>query len=146
LIEVIIALFIVAFMLLALSAAMVHSVTVNFGNELRNLSVKLTGMTAAALLASSFDSITSCGLTADPAGDHYSGAYSYSAGNTCLGEAYTSFPNPVQSIKGFREPFNIVWNVVPLGDDLRQITLSVSCRHGGQTYSNTTVVYRHRRP
>ena len=65
LIEMMIALVIMAFTLLALSAAMVNSISVNLENELRNTAIRLTNQTAEVLLALPIDSINSCGLTPD---------------------------------------------------------------------------------
>jgi prepilin-type N-terminal cleavage/methylation domain-containing protein len=148
LIELMVAVVIIAVAMLALSSVMINAITVNLGNDLRNTSLRLTQQTAEALLALPIESISSCGLTPDKNASNYSAAYTYDNANKCLGntEEYKNYPDPVQSIKGFQQPFNIAWSVTALSNDLRQITISVSYRHRNEDHLNNAVVYKHRNP
>ena len=85
LIEMLIAVVIIAFTLLALCSAMVNAISANLGNELRNTAVRLTNQTAEVLLALPIDSIQSCGATADPLARNYNVSYTYDSSNACLG-------------------------------------------------------------
>lgn len=148
LIELMVAVVIIAVAMLALSSVMINVITVNLGNDLRNTAVRLAQQTAGALLALPIESINSCGLTPDKNAANYNPAYTYDNANACLGisEEYKNYLNPVQSIKGFKQPFNIVWSATALSSDLRQITISVSYRHRDEDHVNNAVVYKHRKP
>ena len=146
LIELMVAVVIIAVSMLALSSVMINAITVNLGNDLRNTAMRLTQQTAETLLALPIESISSCGLTPDKNASNYNAAYTYDNANICLGnpEEYKNYPDPVQSIKGFQQPFNIAWGVTALSSDLRQITISVSYRHRDEDHINNAVVYKHR--
>ena len=148
LIELMVAVVIIAVAMLALSSVMINAITVNLGNDLRNTAMRHTQQTAEALLALPIESISSCGLTPDKNASNYNAAYSYDNDNACLGspEGYKNYPNPVQSVKGFRQPFNIAWSATALSSDLRQITLSVSYIHRDENHVHNAVVYKHRTP
>ena len=87
LIEMLIAVVIIALTLLALCSAMANAISANLGNELRNTAVRLTNQTAEVLLALPIDSIQSCGMTADPDARNYDVSYTYNSTNACLGIA-----------------------------------------------------------
>jgi len=146
LIELMVAVVIIAVAMLALSSVMINAITVNLGNDLRNTAMRLTQQTAETLLALPVESINSCGLTPDKNASNYIAAYTYDNANTCLGipEEYKKYPNPVQSVKGFQQPFNIAWSVTALSSDLRQITISVSYSHRDENHIHNAVVYKHR--
>jgi prepilin-type N-terminal cleavage/methylation domain-containing protein len=147
LLEMMIALAIIAFILLALSTAMISGITVNLGNELRNTAVRLAHRTAEVLLALPIDGSNSCGITPDPDAPGYNASYTYDSSNACLGPAaddYKKYPVPVQSGKGFKRSYNVTWAVTQLSSDLKQITIKVVYKHGGLDHSTNTVVYKHR--
>jgi prepilin-type N-terminal cleavage/methylation domain-containing protein len=146
LIEMLVAVVIIAFTLLALCAAMVNAVSANLGNELRNTAVRLTNQTAEVLLALPIDNIQSCGATADPHASNYNASYTYDSSNACLGIAndYQKYPGPEQSVKGFQQRFNIVWDVTSLSDNLIQVTITVAYRHREEHFENNAVIYKHR--
>lgn len=149
LIEMMTALVIIALTLLVLSSVLMHAIQINVINDLRNASIRLTNETAGILLAIPFDAIRSCGLTADPDAAYYDDSLNYSSGNPCLNDhpdEYLQYPDPVQTIKGFRQRFNITWDVLPLGEDLRQITIHVAYRESNEDHLHSAVIYRHRRP
>jgi prepilin-type N-terminal cleavage/methylation domain-containing protein len=147
LVEMMIALVIIAFTLLALSAAMVSGIMVNLENELRDTAVRLTNQTAEILLAVPIDGTDSCGITPDAGAPDYNASYTYDNSNACLGTAaddYKKYPVPIQSIKGFKQNYNVTWGVIPLSSDLKQITINVAYIHRGQNHSNNAVIYKHR--
>jgi prepilin-type N-terminal cleavage/methylation domain-containing protein len=146
LVEMLIAVVIMAFSLLALSEVMVSSISINLGNEMRNTAVRLTTQTAEVLLTLPVDTLSTCGLSADPDAPAYNASYTYNDINTCLGTGtdYQKYPNPVQSIKGFQQNFNITWVVSALSSNLREITITVAFKHRGANHTNSAVVYKHR--
>lgn len=146
LVEMLVAVVIIAFTLLALCSAMVNAISANLGNELRNTAVRLTNQTAEVLLALPIDSIQSCGAIADPHARNYHVSYTYDSSNACLGVAtdYQKYPSPVQSVKGFQQSFNIIWDITSLSDDLRQVTITVAYRHREEHFENNAVIYKHR--
>ena len=148
LLEMLIAVVIIAFTLLALCSAMVNAISANLGNELRNTAVRLTNQTAEVLLALPIDNIQSCGATADPLARNYNVSYTYDSSNACLGIAtdYQKYPRPEQSVKGFQQSFNIIWDVTSIGDNLRQVTITVAYRHREEHFENNAVIYKHRKP
>jgi prepilin-type N-terminal cleavage/methylation domain-containing protein len=148
LIEMLVAVVILAFTLLALCAAMVNAISANLGNELRNTAVRLTNHTAEVLLALPIDSMQSCGVTADPLAKNYNASYTYDSSNACLGvdADYQKYPGPEQYVKGFQQKFNIIWDVTALSDNLRQVTITVAYRHREERFENNAVIYKHRKP
>ena len=147
LVEMMIAIVIMAISFLALSAAMVSSISVNIENEFMNNAVRLTTQTAEVLLALPIDSLSSCGVTVDPGAPRYNSSYQYDDSNDCLGsekDAYTKFSNPEQAIKGFRQKYNITWDVTILNNNIRHISLSVNYRYRGKNHMNNAVIYKHR--
>jgi prepilin-type N-terminal cleavage/methylation domain-containing protein len=146
LLEMLIAVVIIAISILALSGVMVNSISANLGNELRNASVRLTNETAEVLLALPLEGIESCGITADPGALNYKAEYSYDDQNECLGAGadYLRYPKPLQTVKGFTQGFNITWEVLPLSSALRQITITVTYTNRGEDHTNSAVIYKHR--
>jgi prepilin-type N-terminal cleavage/methylation domain-containing protein len=147
LVEMMIAIVIMAVSFLALSAAMVSSISVNIENELMNNAVRLTAQTAEILLALPIDNVNSCGVTADPEAPRYRGSYIYDETNDCLGAEindYRRFADPVQTVKGFQQKYNVTWEVTVLNSNLRQITISVDYRHRGKNHMNNAVIYKNR--
>ncbi len=149
LVEMMTALVIIALSLLVLSTALIHAIRINVANDLRNAAIRLANQTAGVILALPFDSVGSCGLTADPGSANFNGSYRYDNGNPCLNVYpgdYLKYPNPVQTIKGFRQRFNITWDVSALNEDLRQIIISVAYKESNEGHLHSTVIYRHRKP
>lgn len=146
LVEMLIAVVIIALTLLALCSAMANAISANLGNELRNTAVRLTNQTAEVLLALPIDSIQSCGMTSDPDARNYDVSYTYNSTNACLGIAadYQKYPAPRQSVKGFQQRFNIIWAVTSLSDNLRQVTITVAYRYREEHFGNNAVIYKHR--
>jgi len=149
LIEMMTALAVIALSLLVLSATLIHAIKVNVQNDLRDTAVRLTNHTAEVLLAVPFEAIRTCGVTADPDLEHFSDTYRYDNGNACLTvtpDDYLKYPNPVQTIKGFRQRFNITWEVSSLGENLRQVIINVAYRESNESHVHSAVLYRHRKP
>ena len=147
LVEMMIALVIMAISFLALSAVMVSAISVNLENELRNASLRLTSQAAEALLTLPVDSITTCGVTKDVEAPNYNSAYTYDNGNECLGPGegdYQKYPDPDQAIRNVRQKFNITWNVTTLSGNTAQIIISVAYRNNrGEDHINNAVIYKH---
>lgn len=149
LIEMMTALVIISLALLVLSAVLIHAIQINVANDLRNAAIRLTNQTAEVILAVPFDSVRSCGVTADPGSANYSDTYRYDDANACLNDSpgdYLKYPNPVQTIKGFRQRFNITWNVLELSDDLSQIIIQVAYERSNESQLHSAVLYKHRKP
>ena len=148
LVELLVAVAIIAVTLLALCSAMVNAISANLGNELRNTAVRLTNQTAEVLLALPIESIQSCGATADPLARNYNASYTYDSSNACLGidTDYQKYPRPEQSVKGFQQSFNVIWNITSLSDNLRQVTITVAYRHREEHFENSAVIYKHGKP
>jgi prepilin-type N-terminal cleavage/methylation domain-containing protein len=149
LIEMMTALFIIGLTLLVLSAVLIHAIQINVANDLRNAAISLTSQTAEGILALPFDSIRSCGLTADPDSPNFSESYRYTNDNPCINDSpgdYLKYPNPVQTIKGFRQKFNITWDSVQINEDLRQVTINIAYRESNADHLHSAVIYRHRKP
>jgi type II secretory pathway pseudopilin PulG len=146
LVEMMIAIVIMVFSLLVLLSVVINAIGVNLGNELRNTATRLTGQTAEVMIALPIENISPCGVTPDPDALNYNASYVYSGANTCLGAGadYQRYPNPVQSVKGSRQNFNITWAVTDLNSDLRQVTITVAYKHRGEDHTNSAVVYRQR--
>lgn len=148
-IEMLTALVIIALALLVLSAVLIHAIQINVSNDLRNAAVRMANHTAEVILALPFDSVRSCGLTADPNSLNYSDVYRYDEGNTCLNDSpgdYLKYPNPVQTIKGFRQKFNITWDVTRLNDHLGQVIIQVAYKESNRDHFHSAVIYKDRKP
>ncbi len=137
LIEMMIALFILAFSLLGFLGVMATSIGSNLQNELRNTAIGLTTQTAETLLAQDFDNLTAnsdCSLTP------------YESSNVCLVPGYSIYPNPDVTIRRFPQPFTytVNWAITDLNSNLKQIEINTNYTHRGQGFSHNTVVYKHR--
>lgn len=115
-IELLVALVILSISFLALANVMITSIRVNSQNDYRNTAVRLTGETAENLLAQPIDS---------------------------LANGATSNTVSVK-IRGITLPYTVSSNVSSLTNDLKQINITVQYTHGGQSYSNNSVIYKHR--
>ena len=146
LVEMLVAVVLIAFALMALSTMMVHLVYANVENDMRNTAVRLTNQTEAILLALPLDSLRSCGLTSNPNAPNYDASYTYSSANECLGSGteYQKYPDPEQSVRGTIQQYNITWSVSALSDSLREITVIVSYRYNETDHINSSVIYRNR--
>lgn len=147
-IEMITALVIIALTLLVLSAVLIHAIQINVANDLRDAAIRLTSQTAEVILVLPFDSIRSCGLTADPDSPNFSESYRYTNDNPCINDSpgdYLKYPNPVQTIKGFRQKFNITWDAVRINEDLRQVTINIAYKESREDHLHNAVIYRYRK-
>ncbi len=117
LIELMVSLVILSVSLLALLSVIITSIQVNRQNDLRNAAIRLTGETAENFLSTPIDSIAIGGPTSTTLSVKIrTGTVSYTV---------SSF-------------------VSLLSNDLKQINITVSYPFNGQTYSNQSVIYKHR--
>ena len=155
--ELMISLAILTVSILALLSLTITSIQANLQNDIRNASIRLTNQTAEILLAQPIETLTTCGLHAEPvdintnpaaAAPYYTASYTYSVTNGCLegaGALYSRYPNPVQTIRGTRShSYNITWTVTNLTNDLRQADISVEYFYNGREIRNQAVIYKHR--
>ena len=157
LLELMISLVILTVSILALLSLTITSIQANLQNDIRNAAIRLTNQTAEVLLAQPIETLTTCGLHAEPTdistnpaavSPYYNAAYTYSVTNSCLdgaGTLYGRYPNPVQTIRGTRQySYNITWAVTNLTNDLRQVDISVEYFYNGREITKQAVIYKHR--
>jgi len=137
LVELMIALFILAFSLLGFLGVMASSIDSNIKNELRNTGIALTTQVAETLLAQDFDNLaasSSCSLTP------------HSSSNTCLVSDYTMYPDPgVITVRGLTAPiYTVTWSITDLNTNLKEIELTLNYTYRGENFSYQTVVYKHK--
>lgn len=134
LIELMIALFILAFSLLGFLGVMATSIDSNLQNELRNTAIGLTTQVAETLLAQDFDAVAPADCSLTP----------YDGTNTCIGSNFQMYPNPNITVRGFTQTYTITWTITDLNLNLKQITINTTYTHRGQNFSHDSVIYKHR--
>ncbi len=135
LIELMIALFILAFSLLGFLGAMINSIDSNLQNELRNTAIRLASQIAETLLVQDFDNLAAnpdCSLTP------------YDSTNSCLVPDFTHYPNYSVTIRRFQQAYDVDWAITDLNLNLRQIEISINYTYRGQNFTHDTVIYKHR--
>lgn len=135
LLEMMIADVILLISILGLLSLTTKSMEINSRNEIRNSGIRVTTQVAEIILAQPFDNIVN-GL---------SGLSPYDGTNAALTPDFRQYPNPIQTIRGFTQTYNVTWNVTTLTNDLREIQIAVLFTYRGQLYSNNTVIYKHRK-
>jgi len=138
LVEMMIAVFILSFSVLGLLSMTLTSIRVNQENEIRNTAIRLTNQVSEILLAQPMNS-TAIAVSCAPCS-----LTPYNSTNGALGANFAQFPNPVQTIRGYTQNYTVRWTVQDLSNDLKQINMTVSYTYRGQTYTNNTVIYKHR--
>lgn len=137
LIELLIAMFIIALSMLAMLSAMLTAIRTNVETDVRNTAIRLTNQTAETMYSLQWAEVNHV-VRMDPElilGDH-----SRTAGN--LDQDAKGFPVLSQSIRNFRQDYQIRWSVVDLTDKNKRITITVSYTRNGQEFSNVSVIYR----
>jgi len=114
LLEMLIALVILSVSILALTSVTLTAIRVNNENEVRNAAIRTTSERASTLLAVPIDSVAS------------------GSANTTL------------RLRGGDYPCVESWTVTSLTNDLRQIVINVQYTLKGESYTNTSVIYKHR--
>jgi len=139
LIEMMIAIFILSFSILALLNLTITSIQANMQNDIRNTAVRLTNQVSEILLAVPIDAVVPGGLTP------------YDNTNAVLKDPlglnvdyFKQYPDPVQTMRGGTQLYAVTWTVSTLSNDLRQIEITVQYTYRNQTYTNRAVVYKHR--
>lgn len=133
LIEMMIALVILAFTLLAMFATLGSTVSVNLSNDARNLAIRLTTQTAEVIQGLAFT---------DPL--VISGTYTRDDGSA--DQDLKGFPKSVQNIRGFQQTYAISWTVSDLSDNLKQVDIIVTYTDPkeGTSRTNNSVIYKHK--
>ncbi|MBI3398065.1 MAG: prepilin-type N-terminal cleavage/methylation domain-containing protein [Deltaproteobacteria bacterium] len=150
LIEMMIALAILAISMLGLLNIVITSIRVNLQNDIRNTAIRLTTQTAEILLAQPMNSpslsttcttTTPCNLT--PYGTT-NAALQDPTGSTA--NYYLYYPNPVQTMRGTTQSYTVTWSVTDLTTDLKEISITVLYSYPGQTqsYTNSAVIHKHK--
>lgn len=116
LIEMMMALFILAVSILGLTAVTIKSMQVNVGNDLRNTAIRLANQKVEDLTAQPIDDITTDSVTED-----------IRLRNGAITKSFTTG-----------------WNVTPQTHDLKQIVIIVSYDFGGHSNLYKTVLFKHR--
>lgn len=137
LIEMMIAIFILAVSILALLNLTIYSMQVNLQNDIRNTAVRLTTQVAEMVAAAPLEATSSGRLT----------PYDYT--NAALKDPlginqnyFKQYPNPVQTLRGTTQTYDVSWTVVELSSALKQVSISVVYRFKGKSYTNNAVIYK----
>jgi len=134
LIELMIAMLIIMVSMLALLTSILTAMNANVGNEIRNTAIKVTNETAEALLALPIEyAELSVGST------H---SNTFTTGTT--GQQVKGFPDPNQKVRAYQVTYTIQWDVTAPTANLKQIVITVSYSHKGQSYTNSSLIYKHR--
>lgn len=132
LIEMMVAITILAVALLGLGGLVTTSIQNNLKNDLRGIASRMAGETAEALRTQPFDSVATGDLN------------TYDGTNTALAPNFRIFPNPVQQIRSGNQTFTVNWTVQERSDDLLEIWIQVQYTLKGEDYTNNTTIYRAR--
>ncbi len=132
LIEMMVAVTILAITMLGLGGLVTTSIQNNLENDLRNLALRMTTETAAALRTQPFDAIVDGNL--EP----------YDENNVAMGDDFEFFPNPVQKVRSGNRTFTVTWDVDENSStsDLLVISIQVQYTHRGQDHINNSTIYR----
>jgi prepilin-type N-terminal cleavage/methylation domain-containing protein len=130
LIELLVAMFIIAISMMALLSSILTGMSANLQNDMRDTAIRITNATAEAILS----------LPQDDA-ELSPGSHTRTTGNTA--QDLKGFPQPVQSIRGTQQTYTIGWVVAPLATGTMQVTITValSAPYKGNSYTNTSVIY-----
>lgn len=135
LIEMMIALLILAISLLGFFAAITASIDSNLRNEIRNTGVGLTTQVVETLIAQDFDALVAGTCIMDPA-DPTPG---------CLVPNATFYPSPTATIRsGYLQDYAFTWTISDLNIDLKQIEINLSYTYRGDDLDYDSVIYKHR--
>lgn len=138
LIEMMIALVIIAITLLAMLAAFGSSISVNLSNDLRNTAVRLTNQTAEVVQSLAFTDAWVVGNTTT--------GIVYDRDDLNSDQSQKGFPRETQSVRGFQRSYTVQWRVLDLSDNLKEVRITVSYTDpkDGTTITNDAVIYKHK--
>ncbi len=134
LIEMMIALFILAFSLLGFLGVMANTIDSNLQNELRNAAIGLSSQTAETILSQSFNNLAADNCSLTP----------YDDTNNCIGETFEMYPNPEVTVRGFTATYIVNWTIADINANLKEIQISINYTYRGQGLAHNTVIYKHR--
>ena len=137
LIELMVAIVFIMISMLALLSATVTTIQTNAKNELRNSAIRITNQTAETLLSLPINDT-------DLADTQPSTPTLHTRVSGSSDQDKKGFPPTEMTIRGYRQTYTIQWEVEDKTPIVKEITITVSYQHRGQTYSNTAVIYKHR--
>ncbi|HWR73732.1 MAG TPA: prepilin-type N-terminal cleavage/methylation domain-containing protein [Nitrospirota bacterium] len=144
LIELMIAVFIIAISMLAMIASMQTAIRINADTNARSTAVRLTNQTAEVLHSLQWAYVGNPQQLLVDA-ELSVGAHTRAAGNTA--QDGKGFPVLTQTIRNFRQDYQIQWTVEDMSTTTKRITITVTYtrpgRQGLDSYSNTSVIFRH---
>lgn len=132
LIEMMVAVTILAVALLGLGGLVATSMQNNLKNDLRGIAVRVAGETAEAIRTQPFDSVANGSLAP------------YDNTNAALAPDFQLFPNPVRQVRSGSRAFTVSWTVLLRSDDLLEVSIQVQYTLKGETLTNNSTIYRHR--
>ncbi len=133
LIELMIAIFIIAITMLALLTSITVSQRTNLQNQVRDIAIRITNQTAEAILAlPPNDSELSTGVN-----------HTRIAGNTA--QNMKGFPQKLVSLRGYQQDYTIAWTVEPTSAGLAsknlKVLIAVTYKFSGKDYSHNAAVF-----
>ncbi len=131
LIELLIAMMIIMVSMLALLTTMLTSINANVSNEARNTATIVANLTAEALLALPID---------DP--ELTLTTHNRVAGD--LTQTNKGIPDVTQKIRNYQVNYGIQWQVAPYSANLKQVNITVTYQRRGQTFTYSSLIYKHR--
>lgn len=137
LIEMMIAVVIILFSMLAMFAAFGSSISVNVSNDMRNTAVRLTNQTAEVIQSLAFTDAWVVGDTTE---------ILYDRDDSNTDQRDKGFPRETQVVRGVQRAYTISWWVMDLSDNLKQVRITVSYLDpkDGTTITNDAVIYKHK--
>ncbi len=141
LIEMMIAVVIILFSMLAMFAAFGSSISVNVSNDMRNTAVRLTNQTAEVIQSLAFTDtwvVDNDGLGPT--------ATTHDRDDLDADQNQKGFPRETQVVRGVQRAYVISWGVSDLNDNLKQVDIAVSYLDPkeGTTITNNAVIYKHK--
>jgi prepilin-type N-terminal cleavage/methylation domain-containing protein len=148
LIELLIAMFIITLSMLAILTTMTMAMKTNMETDVRNTAVRLTNQTAEVLHALQWSEVDIAGgsvLQTDPelTATSPGSPHRRDAGNT--NQDAKGFPVLSQTVRNFRQDYQIAWDVEDVTDKSKRITITVAYTGNGQVFSNVSVIFRNRK-
>jgi prepilin-type N-terminal cleavage/methylation domain-containing protein len=133
LIELMIAVFIIAISMLAMVSSMMTAIRVNVDNDARNTAIRLTNQTAEILHALQWANV-GVPLTLRVDAELSAGLHTRVTGDAS--QDAKGFPALQQSIRNFRQDYRIQWNVEDRSLNTKRITIAVLYTRSGQNLND----------
>jgi len=131
LIEMMIAMVFIEISMLALLTTLTLTMQINVENEVRNTAIRIANQTAETLMT----------LSMNPRdADLTDGAHVRAVGTD---QDTKGFPPVEQSIRKYRQTYNVGWTVVTKSDKVIQVTITVGYSYKNKSLSHSSVMFRH---